>query len=1052
MRTRPQHARVLMLAFTLAIGSATPSGLFAASDDELIEEVVVTGSRIATDNATSSASPVTVIGGDNVRTAGQVDLGELLRESPALNNSLPANFSALQDPEDGETGATSSDLGIGLLDLRGLGTQRTLVLVNGRRHVAGSQGSAAVDVNTIPITMVNRVETLTGGASSVYGADAVSGVVNFILREGGDFDGIEFTAQTGITEEGDSEEYLLSGAGGFEFSEGRGNIVFGVEYLRSNELIDNERDFTGPNIGNDLNNTPEIAALTGRNPNAQRVYVRPNGNPISSPLGVFDLTNIDAFGTIDGILTGGTPGAPIPIIPGTEAFNGGIPQLQVIDTPTGGVPRAYNPGFAINSSQSFQVGDGLGTNLGTTLPDQERIIVNFNGGFDFNERHGVFFETKYARSETSERFGGADFNDSIPIAYDNPFIPTALADQITFLQDEGFIGPNPNDGSFYGFGASRDTQDLAVLPRTTVERETTRIVVGLDGEFEFMDGVQYELSFNYGQTDVTIDNEDTRVEDRFYAALDTVVDPATGEVVCRSDLDPSALPFVGAAFPTPNFTTDNFTPNGRFTEFVSFSPGDGTCVPFNPFGRDTATDEYAAFVYPNATDTSELTQTVIFGSVTGTTSSFFELPAGPIGWAAGFEYREEESDFRVSALEQSGITWEGSNGNQRENLNGDFDVFEYFFEGQAPLLSDMPGIDYLEVTGAIRFADYSTIGSNTAYSVGLRYAPLPGLTLRTTVSEAVRAPNIAELFSPQQPAFYPFLNDPCSIQNIGLGPSPTNRAANCAQFVPDGYDVTQFITAGIPGVTGGNPDLEEETAETFTVGLVFEPEFLPGLRMIVDYYDIEIEGAVGALSAERISQACVDLGSTSNQFCPLIQRAPQGFITFHQSGQVNLASLQTSGIDYAVNYSFSLGDLGSLDLGVSGSYLEEFKEFQDPIDSSVFVDRVTEFGFPEWITNVNATWNIQNLSLSWAGRYESSQLLNDILVADRQANPLFVDPSETGDAFVHDFNFNYQFNDDIRIFGGINNAFNEEPYLGTLARPAGPRGRFFFAGINYSLR
>ncbi|MEM6546028.1 MAG: TonB-dependent receptor plug domain-containing protein, partial [Pseudomonadota bacterium] len=429
-RARPPFARSRLAVACLscaAVPLATVSSALAQEPELIREEIVVTGSRIATDSATSSSSPVTVIGGDTVRTAGQVDLGELLRESPALNNSLPANFSALQDPEDGETGSTSSDLGIGFLDLRGLGTVRTLVLVNGRRHVAGSQGSAAVDVNTIPITMVKRVETLTGGASSVYGADAVSGVVNFLLREGGDFDGIEFTSQTGISSEGDSEEYLLSGAGGFEFSNGRGNIVFGVEYLRSNELIDNERDFTGPNIGNDINNAPEIAALTGRNPDAQRVYVRPTGNPISSPLGVFDITNIDAFGTIDSILTGGTPGAAIPIIPGTEGFNGGIPQLQVIDTPTGGVPRAYDPGFAVNSSQSFLVGDGLGSVLGTTLPDQERIIINFNGGFDFNDSHGMFFETKYALSETSERFGVADFNDSIPIAYDNPYIPAALA-------------------------------------------------------------------------------------------------------------------------------------------------------------------------------------------------------------------------------------------------------------------------------------------------------------------------------------------------------------------------------------------------------------------------------------------------------------------------------------------------------------------------------------------------------------------------------------------------------------------------------------------------
>lgn len=1037
-----------LLAVAVFAASVQAPAAMAQEEDLRVEEVVVTGSRIATDSATTSASPVSVIGGDEIRTAGQVDLGELLRESPALNQSLPATFSAFTD-----AGTTDSDLGLGLLDLRGLGTVRTLVLVNGRRHVPGGQGSAAVDINTIPNNMVKQVETLTGGASSVYGADAVTGVVNFILRDGGDFDGIEFSAQSGISERGDAEEYLVSAASGFEFADGRGDVVFAIEGLHNTEVYDFERNFTGPNIADDIAATPEIAAATGLNPNASRLYVSPAGNPISSPLGVFDLSTIDSFGTIDSFISNNPGGTAVPTFAGTN-----IPILQVIESPLNGTPRAYDPGLVSNTSQSLGVGDGLGSTLGTLFPEQDRVVINLNGNFQVSEALNFFVESKYAYTENSERQGVADFNDAVPIAYDNPYIPQALANQITELQGLGIIPPNPNDGTFYGFGASRDTSDLAVLPRTTVERETTRIVLGIDGTLPVMDGVDYELSYNYGSTDVVINNEGTRLEDRFYAAADSVLNPATGRIVCRSDLDPTALPPVGAAFPTPAFSSNNFSTSGRFDQFVSFIPGDGSCVPFNPFGRNAATEEYADFVYVNAKDRTQIKQRVAFGSLAGTTASFFELPAGPVAWAAGAEYREEESDFSVSDFELSQNTWDGSNGNARLGLNGDFDVFEYFFEVQAPLLEGLPAVEYLEVTAAIRFADYSTIGSNDAWSVGGRWSPVPGLTLRSTYSEAVRAPNIAELFSPRQPNFFPLNDDPCSIQNIDSGTA--NRAANCAEFVPAGYDITNFITAGIPGVSGGNPNLTEETAETFTVGLVYEPEnFLPGLQVIIDYYDITIEGAIAALDEVDVAQACVDLPSTSNAFCPLIQRDPtDGFITFHESGQVNQGSLETSGIDFAASYSFPIADVfssstdfGYLSLRASGTHLLKYDEFQDPIDTTVFEDRVNEFGFADWIVNFRAGWDYKNLSLSWNGRYEADQLLPGIDNQAVDANPLFVDPMNTGDAFVHDFNFGYDFSDNLSIYGGINNAFDEEPFLGSLSRPAGPRGRFFFTGVNFTL-
>ncbi|HAI72966.1 MAG TPA: TonB-dependent receptor [Alteromonas australica] len=1044
MKGKAFKNKKLAIAINIALiplsGLLTSNTAVAQETEEAeLERVMVTGSRITSDSATDAASPVSVIGGDTLRTAGQLDIGELLRESPALNNSLPANFSAIND-----AGTTDSDVGLGLLNLRGLGTNRTLTLVNGRRHVAGGQGSSAVDVNSIPSVMIQQVETLTGGASSVYGADAVSGVVNFILRKGGDFDGVELTAQAGMSSRSDAKELYLSGAGGFEFDNGRGEMVFAVEGQTNEHVIESDRSFAGPYVGNDIQNNPTIAALAGVNPDASRAYVRPAGNPISSPYGVFNLLSIDSYwDAVRAGVNGVIAGTGIPLIPGTN-----IPVAQVIDTPFTGIPRVYNPGVPANLNQSLYVGDGLGSTKQTILPEQERWSVNLNGSYELSESATLFVESKYAFSN-NRQIQGVDFNDAIPIAYDNPYIPPALQEQITQLQDMGLIPPNPNDGSFYGFGSSRDADDSNVLPEDRVDRETFRIVFGVEGEIDVADGIQYELSYNYGKTNVDTNNINIRLEDRFYAALDSVVDPDTGDIVCRSSLDPTALPPIGAAFPVPVYTENSFSVNGRFTQFVSFTPGPNSgCAPFNPFGLNSTTQENADFVYVDTLDTSELEQKVIFASLAGSTSSFFELPGGPIGWATGAEYREEESTFTVSEVEGTLNTWDGSNGNAPTGLAGGFDVFEYFLELQAPILADIEGVELLEVTGAIRFADYSTVGDSTAWSMGLRYSPGFGLTLRSTVAESVRAPNISELFSPQQPDFFAFQDDPCSIQNINLG-SP-NRPSNCAEFVPDGYDVNDYITAGIPGVTGGNPMLDQEEATTVTAGFVYDSEIIDGLRVIIDYYNIEIEGAIDALSPERVAAACVDLDTTSNQFCPLITRAPEGYIIYHQSGQVNLGAFETSGVDFAMNYDFEIAG-GSIALGLAGTHLLDFDEFQDPIDSTIFETRVGEFGFPEWITNVNASWSTADFTLSWSGRFEDSQLLPSITNQQIAGNPLFVDPSQTGSSWVHDLNFSYYVSDSLNLYGGLNNVFDRKPYLGSLSRPAGPRGRFGFIGFKYSI-
>jgi outer membrane receptor protein involved in Fe transport len=1020
-----------------------------------LEEVVVTGSRISRNSATEAASPIAVLGGDNIRTSGQADLGELLRESPALNNSLPASFSAINS-----AGTTDTDVGLGLLDLRGLGAQRTLTLVNGRRHVAGGQGTAAVDVNSIPTVLVQRVETLTGGASSVYGADAVSGVVNFVLREGGDFDGIEVTAQTGLSSRSDSAEHYLAAATGFEWADGRGEMVIAIEG-QSNDVVRSydRAAFAGPYTGNDINQTDQIAALTGTNPNATRAFVRPTTNPISSPYGVFNLSSPDGFGAVLDAANNARDGLPQQYIPGTN-----VPLVQVITDPINGIPRPYNPGYVSNVNQAYGIGDGLQNMKAAILPEQERYNINMNGSFEINESLSFFVESKYAHSNNVDDLAGVDFNDAIPIQYDNPYISPALQMQIDELAAAGVIpATNPNDGSFWGFGASRDSNDTIVLTGNDVDRETIRIVAGIEGELNIGSGIDFELSYNYGETTVDNLNLNKRIEDRFYAALDSVVDPATGDIVCRSTLDPSAMPPLAttssyvATYPSPEFTSPSAGPAyGRVVDITSFTPGAGSpCAPFNPFGAGSTSQANADFVYPDLLDTSKIEQNIVFANISGDTTGLFELPGGAIGWSAGVEYREEKSAYAVNQLDLDLVTWDASNGNANLPIAGEFDVFEYFFEGQAPIIADQPGIELLEVNGAIRFADYSTVGENEAWSAGLRYSPGFGLTVRGTFGEAVRAPNITELYSPQQPSSYGFQNDPCSIDNINNG-SP-NRASNCSALgIPAGYDVNDYITAGIPGVSGGNPNLASEEATTFTGGIVYEPTFVDGLTFIVDYYSIEIEGAIDSLSAVAVSELCVDLPSIDNEYCGLIERAPEGFITYHQSGQVNLAAFELEGIDFGIDYGFELsslglGDWGGLDFSLQGTHLLGFDEFQDPLDASIFESRKGEFSYPEWILNARASWTIGDLRLSWAGRWEESQLLPGISNQQIDANPLFVDPYQTGDSWVHDINFNYTFSDKVSLYGGLNNAFDEAPYLGTLSRPAGPRGRYGFVAVNFAI-
>ena len=1093
----PAIAAALLVA-GLAPAQASAQDSLAEEDPaaEPAEQIVVTGSRISVSAATESTSPITVIDAESIALSGQADLATQLRNIPALQGSLPGTDSVNQ-----VAAGDSSDLGLSLLNLRQLGSVRTLVLEDGRRHVPGTGGSAAVDIGAIPQGRIKSVEVLTGGASSVYGADAVSGVVNFTLRSGRDFDGLEFNVQGGISDQGDAENYSVSLAGGGEFMDGRGSAVFSVDYSKQKSLKATDRDFAGTGLfglgfANDaifdlLGLTDADFGLPAGERPSQAFY--PNVTlPVSSRFGIIALDNgfASAFDAVNLI----NPNGSVPFLPGTN-----IPVAQVFD---GTALRAFGSGTFVDAF-SASGGDGIGANVNELiLPELEQLV--FSAGADFEITPGIeaFFEGKYAFTNGVDATG-TPFNDDIPIRLDNPFIPAGLRAQVTQLQG---LGQSPV------IAVSRDIQDIDVLPQEETERSTLRFVAGLRGEFEKL-GWKWELSYNYGRTEVESVFSNTRLDDRYFYAIDAIalnadnlagfrannrtvtairggqnvqINPGTaqaGDIICRSELDGTA-PGV-SPFPRPPRNPDG---TGRA---ISFTPRTGVCAPINIFGPDSINGAGADFAFVDITNSTILTQQQILGSLAGDTAEFFELPGGAIGFAAGFEYRKDTSLFTPSPLQNSpgitsGVVSSGSPVNPSPDprfQDPSIEVYEGFGEVRVPLLADMTFVDLLEFNGAIRFSDYNTIGKTTAWTVGGRYKPHETLAFRGTYSVAVRAPNLAELFGPVRSATIGLLADPCAAANVNSGSS--FRPANCLEFVPAGFNPANFASAFRPGTTGGNPNLQEEEAETFTAGLVWQPTgMLSGLSVIADYYDIKITGAVGSLTGLQIAAACVDLPSTDNQFCDAITRNPTtGVIDNFTAGNVNLGSLAVRGIDFAANYKFDVpfgADYGTIDLSLTGThFLEDTQIFsatpgtpdpdplvaeQDKISQAIDNDNLGEFGNPEWIANVGITWKMDAFTLGWTGRFESSQLspgITNIQVVDvaieggkvvvKDDNTLVpLSQRDTGDSLVSDFFASYDFSDKFSLYGGINNAFDREPYLGSLVRPIGVRGRFFYLGVRGS--
>lgn len=973
-------------------------------------------------------------------------LGDALNDLPALSSTFGTSNS----------GRFIGTAGLSLLNLRNLGTERTLVLVDGRRHVTSTPGDFNVDVNTIPTDLLESVEIVTGGNSAVYGSDAVAGVVNFILKD--DFEGVRLKAQNGISSRGDRNSWFISGTAGRNFFDDRVNIAISAEYAKQEPLFFRER----PKQFGTFAGTPGF------------VTVDADYDVIENPDGSFTQVPESNFGdgTPDTVFNDGQPGSTFGFISEGGALSTfcDLPRFDrsVTATCSGqldfqgfNTPVNYfflpNGNLVRNTAEITPSGATLG-GLGSTGIEGgqasvglTRYAANLLLNADLGPAFQPFVHAKYVHVDSLQASSQATFINSTlsPVfSIDNPF----LTDQAR--QTINNITARAGGGSPL-FVVNRFNYDIGTRAENH-DRDTYRIVAGLRGDLSDTGNLRYEVAFNYGRTETYYETGGNVLVENFNNALDAVR-AADGTIQCgiNTDADPSN--------------------------------DDPACVPLNPFGFGAPSQAAEDYVLYTSSRDEWAEQYNATAFISGDSTGLFELPGGPLGFVVGGEYRREDAFSDFDDVTKSGATF--------LNSNTAFDppaleVYEAFGELRVPLLSGLPFVEELTATGAVRYSDYNFSGSATAYNASLIYAPIPGLRLRGGYGRSVRAPNLGNLFATQSETFN-FIDDPCDQRFINDDP---DFAARCAEAgipttitLPDGTVVpfTNEATSNISGFNSGNPNLEPEIGTSITIGAVFQPEFLPGFSLSVDYYEIEVEKVISGLTAQQIVDQCYgDPDSLDNPFCDVVfRRAPTGniFTDYAFDGQAgrrlpglpdtafpavgpgfinqpfNFASLKTSGIDADLSYTTELGSGVGLALRGLVSWIANREEFLDIEDPDFSTRTRSTLGNPEWEGTVQAALNFNNVTFTYEGRYVGKQTIG---VWELQNSHQGREPTDADqfpvvyypEIFYSDIRLNLEIEDKYDFYVGVDNVFDQLPPLGATGVGEGSAifdnlGRFFYAGV-----
>ncbi len=975
----------LVLGASLSALGAMSAPAFAQDEEEAEEAIVVTGTRIRQRDF-QTTSPIATVGAEEISLTGTINVEELINTLPQVVPGLTV------------TSNNPSLNGFATADLRGLGPGRTLILVNGRR-ANPSDRSGAVDLNTIPAALIERVELITGGASSVYGADAVAGAINFILRD--DFEGMEANISYGQAEDGIAPEYAFDVAMGTPFADGRGHITLFAGYYSRDSEPATARWWSANARAAYLNLTTNEVELVGPDfvPDANYALVNPGGSAtapwasVTTPGGfsVTDITTVTGL-TLDNDCnpTNGTQSTG-----GTIRFNtaGGIEPFQNC-----AVPTVSGQGGIVGRSDRY---DFAPDNF--LILENERINIAAFGEYEINDVLAAFVEMTYTNSRSQQQLAATpvtglvvnvDLDRDPGTTVVNPYV-TANTQLLALLNLE------------YGGNLDQRTLTMNIRPNQgglrvgTAETDAIGVTGGFRGTFPGSE-LDWEAFASYARnsTQVFADNNVGKT------AINQLINACGTTTLVNQAAPVSALP----GCPFPNRLGATFTPTGNSN---------------NPLGWDSFSDSMINFIGVNTTDTTIYERSILGAFVAGDGYDFWG--AGPIGFAVGVEYRQEELAQRADAAKEAGDIF---GFNAQSSISGRYDVMEVYGEFTLPIISNQPFAHYLGFEGGYRFSDYSTgAGRTDTYKAGLEYAPVEWLTFRGIYNRSVRAPTAFELFQGGDQNF-PAHSDPCSatIINALVGAAQTQRDAVCTAWFAAGG-------AAFPG-SGGGPytyqqsnnqveafqtgtaGLQPEIADSYTAGVVFNPDWFPigRLALSIDWFNLDLQDQIALRSIASIYNGCLtDLGLGGGD-CDLAPRNASGQIISVDQTRSNFAGhSEVSGIDYNIRWSHDIDGIGTVGVNTLVTWYDEATGAFAGIGQ---VSGGIGGAFNEWAAATTFTWDRDALSLLLRWTWES----------ELEGATLGIGDNDTIEPYnLWTLGARYDLNDNVSISGSIDNLFDEEP-------------------------
>jgi iron complex outermembrane receptor protein len=911
---------------------------FAQEAPQAIQKVQVTGSRLLSPNA-DSATPLQILTSADIAASGATNLQELLQKNPTMGTPTLSRTNS---------NFLTSGGGVTTINLRNLGDERTLVLVNGRRFVSGVPGSSAVDLNTIPTDFIERVELLTGGASATYGSDAVAGVVNIILKR--NLNGVLFDAQTGRSSHGDDFKKKLSLTFGTSSADGASNVMGHLGYSKQGAVFSRDRDASA---------VDQFTSIDKGDASGAFVPIRPFYSGFV-PAGTFFYGDgskkftYDAAGNIIPVDTNGAHGAP-------TGFNRSA--YRAIAVPT------------------------------------ERFLIGTTGNHTFNENVSAYFEGNFASTKTrtniepfplsssdiykgSEGMVPADLLIGGKIMR-NPLVPQYLYDR---------LDPNPDDNNLRRYSFTRRMAEVG--SRTSgAERDTFRIATGLKGTVKDWN---YDTYLVYGKTKESQSSTGQVNVLNFRNALEAVAD--VNDINNNNDRN------------EPICSDANARAQG--------------CVPVNIFGAGAISPEALKYIVAPSSLATAVTQKIAGGSVNG---ELFDLPAGKIGLAAGFEWREETSSSVADPLTQAGL----NGGNAIPPTEGKFNVREFFAETRIPLLKDQPFAKSLSFLGAFRNGKYSTVGTTNSWNAGLEWSPVSDIKFRGTRALSTRAPNISELYQPPSQTFPSDLSDPCE----GVTLTTTGAAAVACRTDPTVlaninshggvFTLTQPDQQGISGYDRGNPKLKAEKGRSTTLGVVITPRSIPMLSKFTftaDYFNIKIADAIVSTPRDVALAQCY---GGDKSFCKFITRrtttvgdATVGAIRYIDSNSENNGGRGTEGMDITVSWADKVGP-GRLSANVAYTYLKNFYDI--PLKGTPEDSDTGEIGYARNKAVINLAYKWGAFGVTSTTSYTGPSAMEDQYL---KQNDLPAGAVRVGSKTYNDFQFTYAATKSVELYLGINNAFD----------------------------